>query len=80
MSEWQPIETYRKASDKTKPILVYFPGWGVEMVRPEFTGFDTFVFGNHRVPAEPVEWLDPRKGPGRAPTHWMPLPDAPVIP
>ena len=75
---WLPIETYRKVSDKTKAILVFFPGWGVEKVSPEFTGYSSFVFGEHRVPEQPEDWPDKRKGPSKPPTHWMPLPPPPT--
>lgn len=78
--DWQPIETYAKVSDKTKPILVYFPNWGVQQVKSEYTGVSTFVFGEHRVLAQEVDWANQKSGPKLPPTHWMPLPDAPVLP
>jgi uncharacterized membrane protein len=77
MGEWQPIETYWRVPDKTKPILVYFPNWGVEKVKSEFTGADTFVFGNRQVLARKPDWLDCKSGPSIPPTHWMPLPPPP---
>lgn len=80
MSDWRPIETYREVSDKTNPILVFFPNWGVEKVQAEFSGIDTFVFGGRRVLAREIDWLDPKKGPSRPPTHWMPLPEPPTSP
>ena len=76
MSDWQPIETWNKVSDKTKPILVYFPNWGVEKVKCVFTGYEVFTFGNYIIPIEPLPYEN-MKGPTRPPTHWMPLPTPP---
>lgn len=76
--DWQPIETYRKVSDKTKPVLLFFPSWGVEMGRPEFSGYASFLIGEHRVPEQPDSLPDQKAGPRCAPTHWMPLPAPPA--
>lgn len=78
MSGWQPIETYREVSDKTKPILVYIPGWGVEKVQPEFACYHSFVFGGYRIPEQPDSLPSRGAGPSSVPTHWMPLPTPPA--
>lgn len=75
--EWQPIETFWNESDKTKPILVYFPSYGVQQVRMEFTGVDVFKFDGRATLAKRYDWMDLSKSPSIPPTHWMPLPEPP---
>lgn len=75
-TDWQPISTWFKEQDKTRPILVYFPAWGVEKVKAEFTGLTVFKFGDHAVASEAPPW-NTKAGPTIPPTHWMPLPPPP---
>ncbi len=92
MSEWQPIETAPK--DGT-PVDLWVSSEAAELVSFYCNGLDRFNRKSRkregRVTAMCWEHRGPNKGwysvgglPGFAmtcePTHWMPLPPAPVLP
>lgn len=65
MREWQPIETAPKT--RGDGLL----GWAADWNGPEVIEWDADGKGTH--------WFIPFLRPRAQPTHWMPLPESPVL-
>jgi hypothetical protein len=83
MSEWQPIETVPRDG---RAVLVMRDIWpGTESGRAEeCNGHNTYVaawWGDNAIDGEWVCYMDQVQDPRCPiePTHWMPLPDPPIV-
>lgn len=75
---WQPIETFYARDDRTGPVLLYVPGYGARIGRCEFTGHHVWIAddGSRHFSDDPGDRPRPTRN---APSHWMPLPNAPEL-